>query len=91
MIFVFGVNSGFSTIFIASVNVWNMEQLHQGFHFLENHEMSWNFVLARMSGNCPGILIYVREFSQKMAMPISTVVFHFAASVGRQDHYDLSG
>ena len=49
--------------------------------------MSGNFVLTGMSGNCQGILIYVREFLWKMAMPISAFAFHCAGPMGRQDHY----
>jgi len=45
---------------------------------LENQGISRNFVLAGKSGNCHGILIYVREFLRKMAMPISAVAFHCA-------------
>jgi len=62
-----------------------------GSHFLENQEMSGNFVLAGMSGNCQGILIYIREFLRKMAMLMSAVAFHCAVPMGRQDHYDVRG
>ena len=57
----------------------------------ECHGMSGNFVLTGMSGNCQGILTYVREFLWKMAMPISAFAFHCAGPMGRQDHYDLRG
>jgi len=53
--------------------------------------MSGNFGLTGMSGNCQGILTYVREFLWKMAMPISAFALHCAGPMGRQFHYDLRG
>ena len=64
---------------------------NQGSHFLECQGKSGNFVLTGMSGNCQGILTYVREFLWKVAMPISAFAFHCAGPMGRQDHYDLRG
>jgi len=61
--------------------------------FLWVNAVLTEFLLSGKSGNVKEFCFSwnVREFSQKMAMPINAVAFHFAVPMGRGDHYDLGG